>query len=106
MKLSFPLSVSVVCLLTASCSQPSQTTPPPLVKPYTLPSEFTLDAHAERGAEGEIYVVGSTNFPDGLKMWIHVESGAREIAGDDNVTVQSGRFRTIGLLKSSLNPKF
>src|ERR1700735_160117 len=105
MKATLPLSLGF-CFLAICCSGPLSTSPTSPVKPYVLPADFTLNAHAERGSEGEIYIVGSTNFPDGLKMWIHVESGAREIAGDDNVTVQNSRFKTIGLLKSSLNSKF
>jgi hypothetical protein len=112
MKLRFFFPVSVFCFLIFGCSQTAPTPTPSPIKPFVLPSEFTLDAHAERGGEGQIYIAGSTNFPDGLKMWAHVEAGKlplgapKVVAGDDNVIVQNGQFRTVGLLAESPNPKF
>lgn len=112
MKLRFPFPVLLICLLMVGCSQTSPAPAPPPIKPYVVPSEFTIDAHAERGAEGEIYILGSSNFPDGLKMWVHVESGKlplgapKVVAGDEDVIVQSGHFRTVKLLAESRNPKF
>lgn len=110
MKARLSLSVGI-CFLAICCSEPPSTSPSS-VKPYVLPADFTLDAHVERGGQGEIYIVGSTNFPNGLKMSVHVEAGKlplgapKEIAGDDNVIIQGGRFRTASLLAESPNPKF
>jgi hypothetical protein len=71
-----------------------------------------LDAHADRGPEGEIYVVGSTNLPDGTKLWVHVESGRlplgapKAIAFDDDVSVRKGNIGTGALWQEIPNPSF
>src|SRR3989442_3043333 len=96
-------------LLVTGCSETPQPKP---TKSYVLPAEFILDARAVRGPQGEIYIAGSTNFPDGMKMWIQVENGKlplgapKVIAGDTNVFLQNGSFRTTGLFKQSKNPNF
>jgi hypothetical protein len=51
---------------------------------------FEIKAVAERGESGKIYIAGTTNFPDGMKMWVELGAGkAREA-----VFVKGGRFRT------------
>jgi hypothetical protein len=45
---------------------------------------------AERGLEGEIYISGTTNFPDGMKMWVVL--GPKKAQQD--AFVRGGRFRS------------
>jgi hypothetical protein len=67
---------------------------------------------AERGPEGEVHIVGSTNLPDRFKLWVHVESGRgphgepKVIASDNAVIVSNGAFRTVGLWSQSASPYF
>jgi hypothetical protein len=67
---------------------------------YVIPAEMTLQAEAARGPEGEVTISGSTNFPDGFKLEVEIESGRlplgapKEIAGEERVIVEHGAFRT------------
>lgn len=72
---------------------------------YTLPPELVIEAHALRGPEGELYIVGSTNFPDGMKMWVHV-GAPKVIASDDDVRVHNSKFETKALWQQVSNPFF
>lgn len=57
---------------------------------YAASGRFEIKPVAERGRGGEIYIAGTTNFPDGMKMWVELGPGkARE-----TVFVRGGRFRT------------
>jgi hypothetical protein len=78
------------------------------VERYVLPDEVTLKAEAKRGPEGEMLVTGLTNFPDGLKLSINVESGRppRVIAGDGKVLVRNSTFHTRPLWAEVLNKDF
>jgi hypothetical protein len=84
-----PFLVSFGC-----SSEPSR--PPSLVaqpaaqKPYVIPTEFTLKPVAERGPEGEIYISGTTNFPEGMKMWVVL--GPKKAQQD--AFVRGGTFRS------------
>ena len=81
-------------------------------RPYQLPAELTVDMRAERGPEGEIHIVGSTNLPDRFKLWVHVESGRlpsggpKVIGADDGVFVSNSGFKTAGLWSQSASPYF
>jgi len=104
------LALSASLFLLGACSDsPDRVT---AARRYTLPAELSLSTHAERGPEGEIYVVGSTNLPDGFKLWVHVESGrlprgaARVVASDDGVFVRNSRFKTVALWSQVPNPYF
>jgi hypothetical protein len=59
-------------------------------EPYVIPAEFLLKPIAERGLEGEIYISGTTNFPDGMKMWVIL--GPKKAQQD--AFVRGGRFRS------------
>lgn len=102
------LSTSLVLL--AGCSGPRDQGNTARI--YQLPAELTIDMRAERGPEGEIYVLGSTNLPDRFKLWVHVESGRgphgepKAIASDDAVLVSNGAFKTVGLWSQSPSPYF
>lgn len=82
------------------------------VRRYVLPGEMTLKAEFRRGPEGEGLITGSTNFPDGFKLWVHIESGrlplgaSKVIAGDDKVVVRDGMFRTTPLWVEAPNKDF
>lgn len=69
-------------------SRPVAPSVPP--KPYVIPAEFSLKPVAERGPAGEIYISGTTNFPDGMKMWVIV--GPKKAQQD--AFVRGGRFRS------------
>lgn len=85
---------------------------PPTAKPYTLPAVLTLDARAYRTDDGEIVISGTTNLPDGLKLWVEVEDGhlplgaPQVVASDDAVFVKSGQFASAPLWRSVPNTRF
>ena len=69
---------------------------------YVLPSDFFLRAKARRGPEGEVFIDGSTNLPDGLTFDVRVPSG--EVG--PKVVVQEGQFHSTGFMARSPNPNF
>jgi hypothetical protein len=63
-----------------------------------------MTVKAERGIDGEIYIVGSTNLPDGLHMDISLLNGAHHrdnYDAVDDVHVKSGTFRSKGLMHAN-----
>ena len=62
--------------------------------------DLVLDAQAERTEDGRVVISGTTNLPDGLKLWVAVEEGhlplgaPKEIAGDESVYVNDGKITT------------
>jgi hypothetical protein len=93
----------VLTIISVKTKQPSTERSGPAA--YTLPPELILGAHAVRGPEGELYIVGSMNFPDGMKMWVNV--GAPDvIASDDDVQVYNSKFETRALWQRIPNPFF
>jgi hypothetical protein len=85
---------------------------PPTAKPYTLPAVLTLDARAYRTDDGEIVISGTTNLPDGLKLWVEVEDGhlplgaPKVVASDEAVFVKRGQFASAPLWRSVPNTRF
>ena len=62
--------------------------------PYTLPDNPTLTFQAERGPRGEIYIVGQTDLPDRLKLWVTLyDRKGRYSTMDGKVFVGDGKFR-------------
>src|SRR5690348_1521710 len=57
---------------------------------YTVPAKFQITPIVERGSQGEIYISGTTNFPDGMKMWVIL--GPRK--AQQTAFIQNGRFRS------------
>ncbi|MGB9103723.1 MAG: hypothetical protein WCC59_03100 [Terriglobales bacterium] len=55
-----------------------------------MPAELSLKPVAERGPQGEIYISGTTNFPDGMKMWVIL--GPKRAQQD--AFVRGGAFRS------------
>jgi hypothetical protein len=70
-------------VILAACSNDKSTerreSAEPAKQAYALPPEITLDFAAERGDVGEVFVVGTTNLPDGAKLGAEVPlSNGRE----------------------------
>ena len=105
-------ALTALALSTVSIGCKDSTSPTPIAKAYTVPAALTLDAHATRTDDGRIVVSGTTNLPDGLKMWVEVEDGslplgaARVVASDDAVIVKSGQFASAPLWLSVPNTRF
>lgn len=62
---------------------------------YVLPAEITLDFIAERGMEGKVFIVGTTNLPDGVKLGVEVIKG-KQCCQDFHIFVLDGKFRSAG----------
>jgi hypothetical protein len=106
---------SALCLLalsalTISCSD--NPSPTQAAKPYVRPTALTLDAHTTRTDDGRVVVSGTTNLPDGLKMWIEVQQGRlplgapKVVASDANVIVKDGKFASNPLWLAVPNTRF
>jgi hypothetical protein len=54
-----------------------------------MPAKFTIQPVAERDHEGGIYVAGTTNFPNGMKL--EVVLGLKQ--AEENIFVNGGKFR-------------
>lgn len=80
---------------------------------YQLPADITIDTVAERDQNGQIFLSGSTNLPDGVKIGVEIPDItwkepfkdfqgrtriATRISHDMNIIVQGGRFRSPGFL--------
>jgi hypothetical protein len=95
--ISFGMLVSII----GGCGSDSQpevspaSQPVPAVK-YVLPAEIKLDARAERGPEGETFIVGSTNLPDAMRLGIDILVGQKTEAQDWHIVVRNGQFRSAG----------
>jgi len=66
----------------------------------TLPERITLELAALRDDGGAIVIQGTTNLPEGLKLWIDVDYGKMRIAQDSETYVQNGSFRSAGFTAS------
>ena len=89
-----------LCFLLFGCSSEPQPSTPTTAQAYVLPDEFTLAPVAERGSEGEIYISGTTNLPDGMKMWVIL--GPKKAQQD--VFVRGGKFRSGPLYQKVSSP--
>jgi hypothetical protein len=102
------LLILAVGLLVASCS--SERSSNPALKSnsasYVLPTELFLKFMVRRGAEGEVYIDGSTNLPEGLKVNFEVAAAGKEPAPSGTVIVRNGEFRSAGLMAASRNPHY
>jgi hypothetical protein len=96
------LAVSAVTFGCSSSSNSTQTasTVTPTRQPFVRTADLSLTAHADRTDNGQVVISGTTNLPDNLKMWVHVEVGRlplgapKVVAQDDNVFVKDGKFNT------------
>jgi hypothetical protein len=88
------LGIVVPWLMASSCEKRTSTTgADPETSVYVMPSELTLEISAERGSDGKIFIVGSTNLPDGTKIGAEVPIGQ---AQDYSMRVSGGKFRSVG----------
>jgi hypothetical protein len=95
--------ILLVAFLSPGCGGSPSSFQQAATKPtYVLPSELFLRTEVMRGAEGEIYIHGSTNLPDGMN--IELEVVPTKVHGE--VTIQNGSFRTARLMAKSLNTHF
>src|SRR5579859_6187415 len=74
------LLILTVGLAVISCDSDRRNNSTPRSEPssYVLPSELFLSPTAHRGPEGELYINGSTNLPDGVKFDIEVMPVSKE----------------------------
>jgi hypothetical protein len=85
----------------------------PTSQRYQLASDISLEALAERGPEGQVFITGSTNLPDGVRIGVEIgvvkskePTNAREVqeraikrmTQEANVVIQGGHFRSAGFL--------
>ena len=76
-----------------SASSASSGTPTPSsinAKAYVLPADFFLNPVAEREPQGEIYISGTTNLPDGMQMWVVLGRKGTE----EKTFISEGSFRS------------
>jgi hypothetical protein len=99
------------CSSSSSPNQNSSTvTQPP--KPFVRTADLFLTAHADRTDNGQVVISGTTNLPDNLKIWVHVEVGRlplgapKAVAEDDHVFVKDGKFITVPLWLEVPNTRF
>lgn len=84
----------------------------PIQKVNAVSSDIFLNAHGDRQPDGTIVIFGKTNLPDGLKMWVEIESGhlplgaPRVVANDEAVFVNNGSFQTAPLWLEVPNTTF
>ena len=79
LKFLIPASLLVASALTIGCSNsgiPNHVaSEPAAAASHFIPtSNLVLVANADRTDIGQVVISGTTNLPDGLKMWIEVES--------------------------------
>jgi hypothetical protein len=78
----------------------------------TLYQDVVLKAHGDREPDGAIVISGTTNLPNGLKMWVEIESGhlplgaPKVVASDEAVYVKNGSFQTAPLWLEVPNTTF
>lgn len=102
------LLIPTVGLLSIGCNwqQPNSSTSKGEAAAYVLPSKLFLTPTARRGPEGEIYIDGSTNLPEGLKLDIEIMSVSHQTLPPGSVAVQNGQFHSPGFMERFPNPHF
>ncbi len=95
--------VLLMVFLSPGCGENPKSPQTATTKPvYILPSKLFLGTEVSRGIEGEIYIHGSTNLPDGTN--IELEVVPTKVYGE--VTVQNGSFTSSGLMAKAPNAHF
>ncbi len=84
------LVIVILASLGGTKGQPSSVPDSAPTRSYVLPAEFSIQPAIERGPEGELYVLGTANFPDGMKM--SVALGPKKAVRD--AFVNGGKFRS------------
>lgn len=103
-------------LIIAGCHQSQDlaavSNPAPHQTPFSTTNDLVIDASAARTDDGRVVILGTTNLPDGLKMWVNVEEGKlplgapKSIASDESVYVHDGKFSTQPLWMDVPNNEF
>ena len=106
MKPTFALCLLALPAIILGCSSPAPATSNSVAKPYSPPTALTLSAHAIRNELGQVVISGTTNLPDGVKLWVEVEEAAKTAAQDDDVVAKNGEFATAPLWLSVPNTRF
>src|SRR5215212_1711712 len=75
----------------AANSTPTSPESVPISQTYQLPSNISFEAVAERGPEGQIFITGSTNLPDGLKFGVEIPGNKWK----ETITTHQGRKRAV-----------
>lgn len=101
------LIASLTCVVLAGCTQsgPQSHTGGKPPNEYILPSDFFLNAQATRGSEGQIFVSGATNLPDGMKVSIEIDPGKKN-SSSATLFVRAGKLLSDGLWTVVPNPNF
>jgi hypothetical protein len=90
------LLTSLHCSGSDSGTKPTATASPASdAKNYELPSDAMINAIAERDQEGQIFISGSTNLPDGVKIEVEIPNTSSQ---DMNVVVGAGHFTSTSFL--------
>jgi hypothetical protein len=79
--------------------QPVTSTQPRPSANYVLPAEIKLNARAERGPEGETFIAGTTNLPDGTRLGVDILAGQKIEAQDWHLVVKGGQFKSASFTK-------
>ena len=97
----------------AAKSTPTSRESVPTSQKYQLPSDISLEALAERGPEGQIFITGSTNLPDGVRIGVEIgrvkrkepttarqvqDRAIRRMTHPGNVVIQGSHFRSDAFL--------
>jgi hypothetical protein len=110
MRLRLAQNLLPLIAMVLGCKGSPNSDPPP--KPYAIPAVLTLDPRASRTGDGRVVVSGTTNLPDGFKMWVEVGNGraaqgaTKILASDDSVIVKDGRFNSLPLWLPVPNTRF
>ena len=110
-----PLVLVMACDTSQNQGNKSTSTSPRATpESYQLPSDTTIHAVAERNQDGQIFLSGSTNLPDGMKLGVEIPDItwkenfkdfqgrtrlATRISQDMEMIVQDGHFRSRGFLE-------
>jgi len=97
-------------------NKPTSTSQRATSENYQLPSDTTIDPVAERNQDGQIFLSGSTNLPDGMKLGVEIPDItwkenfkdfqgrtrlATRISQDMEMIVHGGHFRSQGFLEKA-----
>ena len=97
----FGVVLLTICAFLTGCRD-TPTAEMPSKSDYVLPGEITLEFSVERGDLGRIFVVGSTNLPDGTKLGAEVTEPGGGEAQDYKILVINGKFRSEGFTNEGL----
>jgi len=80
-------------------SKSSSNSQRPTSEDYQLPSDITIDTIAERDQSGQIFLSGSTNLPDGVKLGVEIP----DVRWKENFKDFQGRTRLATRVSQDMN---